>query len=118
MTGGGLSRSLSDLSRERGGGAGLDPRMESGNVPPAPRPREDAGGRTPRAGVGETSVACCVGGSPNAPGGTVADNAGDDDAEVGVPRDGVEGRLGIDADVDVDGEEEDGGGNGDRVRRT
>jgi len=91
--------------------------MESGNVPPAPRPREDAGGSTPgRTGVGETSVACCVRGSPSAPGGTVVDVAGDDDAEV--PRDGVEGRLGIDADVDVDGEEEDGGGNGDRVRRT
>lgn len=89
--------------------------MESGNVPPAPRPREDVGGSTPgRIGVGETSVACGVGGSPNA-GGTVDDVAGDDDAEV--PRDGVEGRLDIDADVDVDGEEEDGGGNGDRVRR-
>lgn len=86
--------------------------MESGNVPPAPRPREDAAGGTPeRAGVGEASVACCVGGSPKAPGGTVVDVAGDDDAEV--PRDGVEGRLG----TDVDGEEEDGGGNGDRVRR-
>jgi len=90
--------------------------MESGNVPPAPRPREDAGGGMPgRTGVGETSVACGVGGSPSAPGGTVVDIAGDDDAEV--PRDGVEGRLGIDADVDVDGEEEDGGGNGDRARR-
>jgi hypothetical protein len=89
--------------------------MESGNVPPAPRPREDVGGGTPwRTGVGETSVACCVGGSPNPPEGTLVNVAGDDDA--GVPRDGVEGRLGIDADVDVDGEEE-GGGNGDRVRR-
>ena len=56
-----------------------------------------------------------MGGSPNAPGGTGVDVAGDDDAEV--PRDGVEGRLGIDADVDVDGVEEDGGGNGDRARR-
>ena len=91
--------------------------MESGNVPPAPCPREDAGGRTPgRTGVGEASVACGVEGSPNAPGGTVVDIAGDDDAEV--PREGVEGRLGTNADVDADGEEEeDGGGNGDRVRR-
>jgi hypothetical protein len=83
--------------------------MESCNIPPAPRPREDAGGGIPgRTGVGETSVACCVEG-------TVMDVAGDDDAEF--PRDGVEGRLGMDADVDVDGEDEDGGGNGDRVRR-
>lgn len=94
----------------------MGPRIESGNVPPAPRPREDPGEGTPgRAGVGETSVACGVEGNPKAPGGTVVDIAGDDDADV--PRDGVVGRLGIDADVDVDGEEEDGGGNGDRVRR-
>jgi hypothetical protein len=90
--------------------------MESGNVPPAPRPREGASEGAPaRIGVGETSVSCGVGGCPNAPEGTAVDVAGDDDAEV--PRDGVEGRLGTDADVDVDGEEEDGGGNGDRVRR-
>ncbi len=92
--------------------------MESGNVPPAPRPGEGAGeGKPVRTGVGETSVACGVGGSPNAPGGTVVDIAGDDDAEV--PRNGVVGRLGmgVGVDVDVDGEEEGGGGNGDRVRR-
>ena len=90
--------------------------MESGNVPPAPRPREDAVEDTPaRTGVGEASVACCVWGSPNAAGGTVVVVAGDDDAEV--PRNGVDGRLGMSVDVDVDGEEEDGGGNGDRVRR-
>jgi len=90
--------------------------MESGNVPPAPRPREEAGGSTPaRTGVGEAGVVCCVGGSPNPPGGAIVDVAGDDDAEV--PRDGVEGRLGIDTDVDVDGVEEGGGGNGDRARR-
>ena len=83
--------------------------MESGNVPPAPLPREDTDGGTPeRTGVGEASAA-------NAPGGTDVDVAGDDDAEA--PRDGVGGRLGMDADMDVDGEEEDGGGNGDRVRR-
>jgi hypothetical protein len=66
--------------------------------------------------VGETGIACCVGGSPNDPAGTVVDADGVDDAED--PRDGVEGRLGTNADVDVDGEEEVGGGkNGDRARR-
>jgi len=80
-----------------------------------PRPREGAGEGAPaRTGVGETSVACRVG-SPNDPAGTVV-NVDDDDAEV--PRDGVEGRLGIDAAAGAGGAEEEGGGkNGDRVRR-
>ena len=83
--------------------------MESGN---APRPREGAGDGAPeRTGVGETSVACCVG----SPDGSVS-VVDDDDAEV--LRDGVVGRLGIDAEVDVDGEEEEAGGKyGDRARR-
>jgi hypothetical protein len=65
--------------------------------------------------VGETSVVCCVGSNPKDPAGTVVD-ADVDDAEV--PRDGVDGRLGIVEVADADGVAEGGGGkNGDRVRR-
>lgn len=81
-----------------------------------PLPTEGAGEGAPeRTGVGETSVACCVGGSPNDPAGTIVDV----DVDAKVPRDdGVVGRLGVDTVAGVDGEaEEGGGGNGDRERR-
>ena len=80
-----------------------------------PLPTEGAGEGAPeRTGVGETSVACSVGVSPNGPAGTIVDV----DVDAEVPRDdGVVGRLGIDAVAGVDGEEEEGGGNGDRERR-
>ena len=107
MTGGGRSRSLPaalpGLSRERGGGAGLGPRIVSGNAPP--RGGVCAGeGRPARTGTGETSAGCVV-----AELGT--SDVVDADAEVprdGARRDGVVGRLGVDAE---------GGGYGERVRR-
>lgn len=106
LTGGGRSRSrpatLPGLSRERGGGA-LGPRMVGGNAPP--RGGVCAGeGRPTRTGTGETSAGCVV-----AELGT--SDVVDVDAEVprdGVRRDGVVGRLGVDAE---------GGGYGERVRR-
>lgn len=55
--------------------------------------------------VGEMSVACCVGGNPNGPTGTVVDADGDDGE---VPRDDIEGRLGRDGAAYVDGAEEEG----------
>jgi hypothetical protein len=80
-----------------------------------PRPTEgDGDGALACTGVGETSVACGVGGGPNEPAGTIGV-----DVDVEVPRDdGVVGRLGTGAVADADGEEAEGGGkNGDRARR-
>ena len=107
LTGGGRSRSrpaaLPGLSRERGGGGGLDPRKGSGNAPP--RGGVCAGeGRPTRTGTGETSAGCVVEKLGTS-------DVVDVDAEVprdGLMSDGVVGRLGVDAD---------GGGYGERARR-